>query len=378
MKFASLLVAAVVLVSCGGDNGGGSLSGVLKIEPDKTLIQSDGVDHATLIVTLDGEVLTSGVDFYVGTSKIDVQDFKFFATEAGDYQVWASHGTYISDPVTIRAISVPIPETPEDPTPSGTDFKSRVMCMQFTGTACGYCSEFMSRLKEAFEDEDFSDEYVRVAIHNYQYSDSYPDAAYLAWEWGSNTLGATNPSIIMDYKIKYVLYQATTSSSEFKGVVREQNASKEDAACGIAVNARLADNQVVARVTVKAAQTGSYRVGAMLLEDGIYGKQINGESWMNTHDACVRHIDAMYKVNAKEMYYGHSLGHIEAGKTADYLFIWNLDEIQRANDPNFYWDDFVEENLRMAVFVTEAKDDAYYINNAVQARFNEELQFEYR
>ena len=45
MKFASLLAAAVMLISCGGDNnGGGSLSGQLKIEVDKTLIQSDGED----------------------------------------------------------------------------------------------------------------------------------------------------------------------------------------------------------------------------------------------------------------------------------------------------------------------------------------------
>ena len=116
----------------------------------------------------------------------------------------------------------------------------------------------------------------------------------------------------------------------------------------------------------------------MLLEDGISGKQINGADWMNTHDACVRHIDAKAKVGNSEAYYGHSLGKIEAGKTADYLFIWNLADIQKKNDPNYYWHDFVEENLRMAVFVTSVKNDAYYINNAVNVNFNEELPYEYR
>ena len=167
MKFASLLAAAVMLISCGGDNnGGGSLSGELKIEVDKTLIQSDGEDYATLTVTLDGVAVTSDVMFYEGNDLVNVEDFKYFSTVAGDHEIWASYQTYVSDPVTIRAISVPIPETPADPKPAGTDFKSRVMAIQFTGTACGYCSQFMTRLKDAFESETYADECVHVAVHN--------------------------------------------------------------------------------------------------------------------------------------------------------------------------------------------------------------------
>lgn len=394
MKFASLLAAAVMLVSCtgtsddGGEGGGGSVNAVLKIEPDKTLFQSDGVDYVTLKVTLDGVAVEDDVVFYQGKNPVTVKDFKFFTTSAGDYEIWASHGIYVSDPVTLRAISVPIPETPKDSKPSSTEFKSRVMCMQFTGTACGYCSQFMSRLKDAFDKESLKDEYVKASIHNYQYVASNPDAAFLQWEWASQNLKVTdlstgkigkvtNPSIIMDYAYGYYLYNSI-SSTEFESYIHEMNENKEDEACGIAVNAKLADGQVVAKVTVKAAVDGSYRVGAMLLEDGISGKQINGEEWMNTHDGCVRHIDARYKSDGKESYYGHSLGTVEAGKTADYIFIWNLDDIKDANDPNNYWDEFVEENLRIAVFVTSAKDDAYYINNAVQTKLNTSIPFEYR
>ena len=390
MKFASLLAAAVMLISCGGDNnGGGSLSGELKIEVDKTLIQSDGEDYATLTLTLDGVAVTSDVMFYEGNDLVNVEDFKYFSTVAGDHEIWASYQTYVSDPVTIRAISVPIPETPADPKPAGTDFKSRVMAIQFTGTACGYCSQFMTRLKDAFESETYADECVHVAVHNYQYMSSYPDYAYLSWDWATGMLkvtdiisgkggqGPTNPSIILDYIYGYYLYESS-SSEHYRSQVVMLNDQKKDDACGIAVNARLVDGQVVARVTVKAAKSGNYRVGAMLLEDGISGKQINGAEWMNTHDACVRHIDAKAKVGNSEAYYGHSLGKIEAGKAADYLFIWNLADIQMKNDPNYYWNNFVEENLRMAVFVTSVKNDAYYINNAVNVTFNEELPYEYR
>ena len=392
MKFASLLAAAVMLVSCSGngtDGPSGSVSGVLEIKPDKTLIQSDGEDYATLTVTLDGVAVTSDVVFYEGTTPVNVEDFKYFTTEAGDHDIWASYQTYVSDPVKIRAISVPIPQTPADPKPSSTDFKSRVLAIQFTGTGCGYCSQFMDKLKDAFEDETFAQEYVKVEVHNYQYTPSYPDAAYLAWDWATGMLkvtdlvsgkggqGPTNPSIILDYIYGYYLYPAT-SSEHFKSNLVMVNDLKRAEACGIAVNAQLVDGQVVAKVTVKAAKSGNYRVGAMLLEDGIYGKQINGDEWMNMHDACVRHIDAKAKVGNSEAYYGHSLGKIEAGKTADYLFIWNLADIQKKNDPNYYWNNFVEENLRMAVFVTTVKNDAYYVNNAVNVNFNEELPFEYK
>ena len=139
MKFASLLAAAVMLISCGGDNNGGSLSGVLKIEADKALVQSDGEDFVTLTVTLDGAAVTSDVVFYEGTTPVDVEDFKYFTTVAGDHEIWASYQTYVSDPITIKAISVQIPETPVDPNPSSTAFKPRVMAMHFTGTGCGYC-----------------------------------------------------------------------------------------------------------------------------------------------------------------------------------------------------------------------------------------------
>ena len=374
MKFASLLIAAVMLISCGDKTGNDSVSSELKIEPDKTLVQSDGEDFVTLNVTLNGVPVTDGVVFYEGSTKLDVVDFKFFTTVAGDHKIWANYGSYISDPVTVRAISIPIPPTPEDPAPERADFKSRVMVMQFTGTACGYCSQFMDRLKDAFDDAVFADEYVKAAIHNYQYSSAYPDKAYLAWDWASSTLGAMNPSIIMDYKSLYALY-ASTSSDEFKSEVRKQNDSKKADACGIAVNAKLVDGQVVAKVTVKAAKTGTYRVGGILLEDGIKGKQINGKEWMNTHNACVRHIDAKVKVASREGYYGHSLGEIKAGETADYLFVWNLADVQKENDPNYYWDNFVVDNLRMAVFVTGSDG---YINNAVKAEFGVELPFEYK
>ena len=49
---------------------------------------------------------------------------------------------------------------------------------------------------------------------------------------------------------------------------------KSGKAAGIAVSSKLKDDQIVAKVVVKAAVTGSYRVGLMLLEDNIVANEI--------------------------------------------------------------------------------------------------------
>ena len=69
MKYASLLMAAVMLVSCGGTIDPGNESTgkkALKLTADKTLIQTFGGDYATLTLTLDGEPVTEGVTFFDG------------------------------------------------------------------------------------------------------------------------------------------------------------------------------------------------------------------------------------------------------------------------------------------------------------------------
>ena len=68
-KYASLLAAAVMLISCQGtvDTGEGSTNDkTLKLTTDKNLIQTFDGDYATLMLTLDGEVVTDGVTFFDG------------------------------------------------------------------------------------------------------------------------------------------------------------------------------------------------------------------------------------------------------------------------------------------------------------------------
>lgn len=388
-KCLMLAVASLAIASCkgvSGDDGyiGGESS--LKIVADKNLIQSNGQDYATLEVTLNGEKVTDNVSFYDDKDNLlDIDDFKFSTERPGVHKIWASYGVEISDAIEIIATAVPIPATPSDPAPASTDFKARVLCLQFTGTGCSYCTEFMGRLKNVMENRD-SDDYVWAAAHTYPYSTD--DPAQLSWDWPEKVFSVTHPSVVLDYRHTYFYYQTVTSETDFMSYVNKFKADKEGVAAGIAVNASMADDQIVAKVTVKAAEDAAYRVVALLLEDGLKGSQTQtvAGDWRNTHNSCIRYVDGKYSTGAAgDQYYGYSLGEIKKGQTADYLFVWTLDEIwnnHNASDKDNLWDKWVASNLRMAVYVTTITKNAdgeevYYVNNAVNASVNGETPFEY-
>jgi hypothetical protein len=159
-------------------------------------------------------------------------------------------------------------------------------------------------------------------------------------------------------------------------------AAKEGTVPGIAVNAKCENNNVVAKVTVKAAADATYRVGAFLLEDGIYAEQKSATAdWMHTHNNVIRYVDAAYKTT----YYGHPVADIEAGKTADIMFSWLLEDIWKygsekgAINGGIAWPERNNDKLHMVVFVSMSDGNGgYYVANVIDCPINGETPFEYR
>lgn len=389
IKYASLLMAAVMLASCqgqGGEEGGSTGSKTLTVTSDKNLIQTFGGDYANITVKLDDEVVTEGVTFFDGKNKvISIPDFKFAADEVGEYQIWANYGTYNSETITIKAISTEIPETPADPKPSSTDFKVRVLLSEFTTVGCTACPNMKLVLHDAME--SISDKVVAVECHS-GLVNNVADPCYIQTGFDEFCAITGYPTVNLDMYSTFSNY--TLGASSFNSLVGQLYDAKEDAAAGIAVNSCYENGQLVAKVTVKAAQEGAYRVGAFLLEDGIYGKQLGGlaEEWMDTHDGVVRYIDSQYYSNG-DKYYGHSLGNLKSGDTADYMFVWMMDEIWAEGSRNgevsggVAWSSFNEDNLHLAVFVSTVGEDKkgnqyYYVNNVIDCPVNGQTPYEYR
>lgn len=390
-KYASLLMAAVMLISCSGQSGeddGPVISGDIKLVADKNLVQSDGVDYVTLTVTVGGEVVTDGVTFFDGNnSPMNISGFKFSTTREGEYKIWANYGTSNSETIIIRSAKL-IPETPNDPNPAGTSFKARVLLTEFTTVGCTACPNMKKAVRDVMYDQetgeptDFLDKYVMVACHS-GLVNSVPDPAFIktGYEAFRNVTGYPNIDFDMQFTSGNYLHP------DFQSWFSTFYDFKKDVAAGIAVSSVFEDNVITMKVTVKPAVDGAYRVGAFLLEDGIYCvQQGTSDKSMYTHDSCVRYIDSSYRSGSGEYYYGHSLGNVAAGETADYLFVWDLDEIwaegrKQANFMGSEWADWVEENLHIAVFTSTVGESGgqqfYYVNNVVDAAIDGMKQFDY-
>lgn len=357
----------------------------LKLMSDRNLLQAN-VDVATLTVTLGDEVITEDVTIYDGDFKVvDLKDFKFVAPAAGDYVFWASYGTYNSEEISIRAIDVPIPETPADSKPESTSFKARVLMTEFTTTGCAYCPNMKTLLHNALEDASVADKVVLTACHS-GLINGKPDPAFVKTTLDDFCNVSGFPNVNFDMYYSFGNYNVGTS--EMRGIIDDMYSAKEDVAAGIAVNSSVDGEKLLFKVTLKAAADGEYRVGAFLLEDGIYGVQSGGsaQDWMNTHDGVIRYIDSRY---GKDQYFGHSVGKVEKGRTADYVFDWDLDVIwsegalKGEQYGNYYWDEFVMDNLHLVVFVsTLGVDDKgnqfYYVNNVIDCPVNGMTPYEYR
>lgn len=404
-NYASLLMAAVVLFSCQGTVDPDQIEPnpdpnpekptpekpkpepedlELKLTASRNLVQVN-VDEVILTVYLGDEVITDDVTFYDGNFKVlNIPNFRYIAPKAGDQVIWASYGTYNSDEILIKAIDIPIPETPEDPQPESTDFKARVLMTEFTTTGCAYCPNMKILLHNALSDENVADKVVLTACHS-GLINGKADPAFVKTTFDDfcNVSGFPN----VNFDMYYSFGNYTVGASEMRQLINDMYSVKADVAAGIAVNSALYDESLVAKVTVKAAVDAEYRIGAFLLEDGIYGVQSGGsaEDWMNTHDGVIRYIDSQY---GKDQYFGHSVGVVEKGCTADYVFDWDLDVIwsegalKGEQYGNYYWDEFVMENLHLVVFVsTIGTDDKgnqfYYVNNVIDCPINGMTPYEY-
>lgn len=375
-RFASLLSAAVMLfASCGGNStgsqdgpddinpGGSTAQGELTLEVDNLIIQA-GVDQAKLTVKFDGKEISDGVIIFDGDNKVvDLgADFIFASETVGTYSFWANYQTYNSNTVAVTVVNTPVPETPEDPQPSNTSFVRRVLLTKFTGQECQFCPNATASLHKFFDEHELAPYVVKTEAHTFGSN----DPAYFRGSF----YGVDNfPTICLDWAMITTNVDYNTVSS-----VIEDRYEAADAKVGIAVNSVSQNGTITFKVCVKAAEAGQYRVGAWLLEDNIQGQQTGapaGEenSWYHIFNDCIRIADS----KSGSSYAGLKLGNIDAGKTGEMMFTWNL------TDDYPHSVAWKMEDLKLCVFVSVPDDKgySYVVNNVITAPINGITKFEY-
>lgn len=277
-------------------------------------------------------------------------------------QIYAEPGTETTPTDTVAV--------PEDKYPSKTNFKRRILVTQFTGTGCGYCPRIINALYQ-LNSSDYADDVVLTAAHLYNSG----DPAYLSSAADlDSSLGITSfPKVCIDLD-----KSATTGSSYSSIVDLVSNAqSRVDVKGGIAVNSKYnaETGTININVLVKAKESAEFRVGAWLLEDGIYGEQSNDGYTpddgvdFNTHNNCVR---SAFSSSSSSDYTGYSLGTIEAGKSASREFSFGLKLNGTGSQSNWNHD-----NLRLVVFISTKEGNNWLVNNVVKAPKSGSVDFEY-
>lgn len=382
---ALLLVGALAFVGCNPvDDGGNEGKKGLVLIASKTTIYDNGIDGATFTLYYDGMVLNNGYELYIGDGAEMVTDNKFTSTTQGTFEIWAAYGATISNTVNINVIATPppAPAVPEDANPSKTNFKRRVMLTQFTGTGCGYCPLMMNALYQLMSSND-ADKVVLTAAHIGDFAGSDP-ANLLTAKTLDNALGVYSfPDIVAD-----MVKNTEDVNPFYANVLSMVNSAynRISARGGIAVSSKYyaEEEYIVINTLVKASQTAEFRIGAWLLEDGISAQQavspnpynpseliqpIEGLDF-NIHNNCIRTADSR-QTNLD--FTGHSLGVIEAGKTASREFAFKL--LPNAEKGGISkWN---HNNLRLVVFIATKEGSNWYINNAVMAPKDGSVDFEY-
>lgn len=380
LKYASLLAAAVMFISCEEDTPATLSDIVLRV--DKDVIKSDGSDVATFTVySEDGTVITEGVTLYDAAtdSEVPFDNMKFSTTTEGEYTFWASYKTYISDRITVKAVNVDIPSAAADPSPANTSFVRRTFLAQFTGTTCGYCPGMINWINKLRADEKIRNSTVLAAVHSFASGDPAHMSSPQPGAFYGNGFPYLNIDIVKGLGIGY----DTDEGDEYyvkllKNAIIDRIA-EAPATAGISANPEMVENVTISGTTsdylivkagVKSSETAEYAIGAWLLEDAIYGKQSLYGQYVtadpdydyDTHNNCARVVDS----NNGTGWTGHSLGTILEGKTAEKTFLLRVKNSWKT------------ENMHLVLFVTKkGADGKFTVNNVIDCPINKPTQFEY-
>ena len=372
LKFLAMMFAALFAFSSCEPADNGEPTGELTLRANPTMILSDGEYASNLEVYVGSTRVYDDITFYDEEDNLlELPDMKFTATEEGTYTIWAARGDKFSNTVTITAVEeFPLAtEIPADPNPASTSFVRKVLLTQFTGTDCGWCP-FMVNIIREFP-SSYSKHCILTVAHRYNSS----DPAYLMTALEQSVAFGGFPTLAADLYAAEV-YNGT--SGTFSAMVHSA-INREKAKAGIAVCASYNENtrMVSVKAEIKAAVTDNFRIGAWVLEDGIYGKQYNpkGVSGYNydIHDSCIRLVES--KVSSSD-YTGLYIGEVKAGEKKLYEF----------NPANMVLDkSWKAENCRVVVFITTKGDGSatgtlneWYVNNVVECPLNSAVAYQYK
>lgn len=354
-KFLALLCGVATFVACESTPDGPAPEpapneGALTLKISTPIVELG--EAVKFTVEQQGVDVTSSSDLHIYDQNMVEVSANFTPSTTGNYSFFATRGAESSNRVRLSVLTV-IPDLPAEP--QNETYKHRVMILDVTGNRCPPCTLMMTDLY-TFAQTEWHAYYNEVTCHaggltsndpanspaadvleRYVSPSGYP---HVSINFYGGTLGTTgNPS--------YFVQQA---SNALNRIVK-----KEGADVGIAINSVVEGTSVYSSVAIKANVEAEYKVTAWLLENNIFGNQVNAtQDHQKVFNHALRNIAGEY---SSQNVLGESIGTI-GPDSETYYTAFELPVINNA------WN---KENMEVLILVTAKNSQGRWdvVNTAV-------------
>ena len=339
---------------------------MLVLNASSLLIEADGADITEFTVTKGTQDVTSAAEILMNGQTFS--GTRFYTDTEGEYKFSARYNGETSAEIVVRATKSDNLVMPADPDPERYEgFVKHVLFLQATGTWCGWCPLVMTGIKTY--GETYSDGLaVFAAAHA---SSSIKDlmetnASLMVLNWlGISSFPTLNVNLIPGETVSYT--SDGNVGEQNAGMIREvvEQYKTQDAKSAIAavVRADKASSTVSVEAKIKIAESGSYRVAAWLLEDGISDN--SQQNYTDLTDDFSTHNNVLRQSSAS-LAFGDKLGDsLPAGSTKDFTCSFTLSSEKM-------------DNCRVLIMVTAPEGGVFAVDNVVACPLNSKVGFEYK
>lgn len=353
-----ILLTACALAACHGTLDGDTVNPDGTVEPyvltvDKTVIESDGVDYATLVITdAAGQVLTEG--FSLRNASFHIEETDEWLSGIGSGEDPNRFSTIVDGTYTITAMYNGIEcEAPVQVTAQNRSkyerFHKNVAIYRLTGTWCQYCPYMTEALNN--RDAFTKDHSIVLEFHNADefavpYSMTMDYAGYLNQRYGGNGY-------------PYCIYSLAEGSgkrtvNDIKRMVKG-SLVKYPARTGIKASSSLDGEKLTVNATVMASVDGKYDLGMAVLKDNCVPSDSAYEEIYN---------DVVLVTSGN--FYAMSTDSFSLKADAEVRFekTWESDKLDTAN-------------CRVVLFTLREVDDLVIIDNAVEFKVGGSVDYRY-
>lgn len=247
----------------------------------------------------------------------------------------------------ISVIQAPVSSETDDDSWVKEEFVHRSLVMRFTADWCGYCPIMATAVHMA--QESLPDKIEALSVHGGGSGLASKASEALTRHYGIEAF----PTGLINGMTQIQNNEPSVTAERIINAVNETEA-KYETLTGASWTSSVDGSQIVLNLSLYMKKSGSYKVTALLVEDGIIGYQAdytNGSSENYEHNGVIR--------SAFTEAAGDEFTQLEDGQKKDFNYSMSIP--YGCN----------EDNLKIVVYVQKHDGSTYYIDNAASAAVGE-------